>query len=499
MSSSSDDEYNNCPICLSSVFGPAGGGCDDSDDENVGNNNSSSSSRNDQNDICATVPCGHLYHQKCFQSWQDSQKQWSGRGGCGKVKCPTCNVRTTSCIKLFVSLEGLKTRGTNDDDDVSLSSEENESVVGDEDDEKDDDDSADRTRTTDSQVSSPLQRITRIAKGYKRKYQQGQVQFQSYREETKRWTEKLKDYESQVRTLRMESDRKDQQIEEMEKGMDAVFLKQEENERLLERVSLDGQKKDRLIAHYKNQNTLLQKENAGIHAQYQKKLEDAQAKPEFQQVLEDHPKVLNENRRLKEELNKLATQIRHYNNDSNRMVRPLNAAVAAGNGSGSRNQRVNSTKEITKALKQLDAKVRNVVREGSGDGTVPLRAVESHHGNTSSSNNNHRKQHPPALSSVVVDCGRYSAMASRMIPISKGTNLAAMQNAAFAKAMLSASSSSSSSSSKGGSNNNYKRRSSSSGSRQPPLGAVAMTSLNIASQHKKRHKTNPTFRRGIFD
>ena len=62
---------NACPICQDSLHGELSVGC--------------------------TVPCGHLFHRHCFETWQIHSR--SGR------KCPCCNIKMTGFIdKIHISL-----------------------------------------------------------------------------------------------------------------------------------------------------------------------------------------------------------------------------------------------------------------------------------------------------------------------------------------------------------------------------------------------------------
>jgi hypothetical protein len=633
MSPSSGDQNNNCPICLSSVFGPAAG-----EDPDTGHEHSPSNSN--KNDICATVPCGHLYHHTCFSLWQSSQQHHARGGRGGGVKCPTCNIRTTSCVKLFLSLEGLTRPGNEDEDDISLSSAEQPLAENDNEEERDggdergggeeeaDPDDADRdnddydsddndfeagrqmmtrktggngrkrsgddrpptrthsrlpphsqwmksdesatpgtefsttsdvvdltlspasrqeqqqqhragvgvssqrssTSTTEitalsesttatslwssssvdgatplSSLPGTIQRLTRIAKGYKRKFLQRNAECQRHSEEKKRLADQVRDYETNVGHLRAENDQKDQEMEEMERCVENAYLKEQAALRELRELRRNIQEHDCEVTRLERLNAALEKDNAGLHAHYQRKLEHALAKPELQQVLVEHPKVVEENRRLKEQIQKLSIQA--LRRDSTMRVLG-DTTIDAVSGSSSSSSKRGTTKEMTKALRQMDAQVRN------DRGSLPLLSVEVCHGvpldRTSSNRSNKKKPPPPGLSSslahlqsttkekpFVVDWARYSAMASRMIPATTSAltakgNIMASQNASFAKAMLF--SSSSSASSTGG--NSTKRASNSSSQR--PAGTAAMTSSSIASQ-KKRPKTDSASRRGIFD
>jgi hypothetical protein len=119
----------SCPICLEDIFQPPPA------TDGIGNAN------NNNHNIGATVPCGHLYHYGCFDAWRASSH---GRA----IKCPTCNIKTTDFTRLFLditSINGLVCQRANSgEDDISLSSIEDD----DGDDDDDDDDENDESGST---------------------------------------------------------------------------------------------------------------------------------------------------------------------------------------------------------------------------------------------------------------------------------------------------------------------------------------------------------------
>ena len=117
----------SCPICLEDIFQPPPA------TDGIGNAN------NNNHNIGATVPCGHLYHYGCFDAWRASSH---GRA----IKCPTCNIKTTDFTRLFLditSINGLVCQRANSgEDDISLSS------IEDDDDDGDDGDDNDESGST---------------------------------------------------------------------------------------------------------------------------------------------------------------------------------------------------------------------------------------------------------------------------------------------------------------------------------------------------------------
>ena len=121
----------SCPICLEDIFQPPPA------TDGIGNAN------NNNHNIGATVPCGHLYHYGCFDAWRASSH---GRA----IKCPTCNIKTTDFTRLFLditSINGLVCQRANSgEDDISLSS------IEDDDDDDNDDENDESGSTAEVEV-----------------------------------------------------------------------------------------------------------------------------------------------------------------------------------------------------------------------------------------------------------------------------------------------------------------------------------------------------------
>jgi len=66
------EDDNKCPICLEDLLY----GC---------------------SEIGAVAPCGHVFHQTCFDSWAGVAKK-------AKVECPTCKFKCREFVRLYLSL-----------------------------------------------------------------------------------------------------------------------------------------------------------------------------------------------------------------------------------------------------------------------------------------------------------------------------------------------------------------------------------------------------------
>jgi hypothetical protein len=55
-------------------------------------------------DIGATVPCGHCFHWDCYQKWKDYQE----RKGGSNISCPTCRECSTGFMRIYITPETKK-------------------------------------------------------------------------------------------------------------------------------------------------------------------------------------------------------------------------------------------------------------------------------------------------------------------------------------------------------------------------------------------------------
>jgi len=117
-------ENNSCVICLESLC---------SADVPIG----------------ATVPCGHCFHQECFEGWKKSKLGSASYHGRGSIKCPMCNKQTTDFCRIYLDLSAID----GDDDGNSLTSVE-ESVHGKDDEEEETDDDKEQQDAPDDDVAN---------------------------------------------------------------------------------------------------------------------------------------------------------------------------------------------------------------------------------------------------------------------------------------------------------------------------------------------------------
>lgn len=78
--------------------------------------------------ICATVPCGHLFHAECFQKWQSCKKNTTSTRQSQHCNCPICNREISDFVRLYLTCEEVNPTNydagrnsiSSDDDDLEL-------------------------------------------------------------------------------------------------------------------------------------------------------------------------------------------------------------------------------------------------------------------------------------------------------------------------------------------------------------------------------------------
>lgn len=435
MSSSSED--HNCPICLEPVFQPVSSVTDANGDP-IGSNN--------KFNIGATVPCGHLYHYDCFGSWQASKSY-----GC--VKCPTCNVKTENFVRLYLdvgSLAGMQCQLA-EEDDISISSidddkpddddrnEDGETEVAKEnhpqkDDGGENDDVVDLTESPvrresqslklsktntidgddDPQRQSQLKRFVRIAKKFKRQYLQKSAQYKEQYTEKRKLSDRVRHAEGELSSIQegmseLERDRELTELKLNESRLDLMRIKNE-RDTLKSRFSTVAVEKSRAESRLKE-----------CHSHYVKELEVARTKSmsEVQEVLEEHPKVVEENRILKQKLQKLNRSLSridtgslHQSNskDINRALRQMDQQLR------SRQKTVPPTPTIRSGSSQSEMGLENRNQTGRAETNLDFARTNPRPiGSNSSTSSSHAR----GSASIKVNSGQYSSLASRMMKASQ--------------------------------------------------------------------------------
>lgn len=374
---------------------------------------------------------------RCFDSKR--QVTFSYPFFCPLLKL-ACSVKTQNFVRLYLdvgSLTGVQCQIA-DKDDISLSSiEENDDDEDrnqddskeskEQDSTKDDDDendgvvdltssppkpvpectqsrksSAINNSSDDSQEQSQLQRLTRIAKKFKKQYLQKSAQYKEQYAEKRKLSDRIRQAESDLSNIREDFGEAERDRELLELKMNESQLQlmriQQERESLHSRCSTMAQEKSRAETKLRE-----------CYVRYERELEMARAKSmsEVQEIMEEHPKVVEENRALRQKLQKL-----------NRSLSRGSSTSSIDTSSRSHSK----TKDIHKALRQMDQLTRS--REST---RPPSKPIES--GN--SRNSQAKKRQPSkfdlsqfasknrASNSLKVNSGQYSSLASRMMKASQ--------------------------------------------------------------------------------
>ena len=257
--------------------------------------------------IGTTVPCGHCFHEKCFQGWERS------RSSSSCVKCPSCNRDHVQFIKVYIDFENIKTV-TLDADDVSTSSSSDESQGS----------RNDKSATcgkplpevvdlvSEPALSAPAvnNRHDQLVK-YKRKYKCLKRRIQQLEKKTK----KLGDQRRQWIDEKEQLEQKCSEFEEEVIDLNGLRLKDTlELERLrFKEIQLEKQctlTKTRLQACEKlaEEATSELKAIKEIHAAEIEKVQ-LSSMSEVRRMASDYPKVLLENRSLKEKIQRLESSV----------------------------------------------------------------------------------------------------------------------------------------------------------------------------------------------
>jgi hypothetical protein len=305
------DDNNNCVICLESLCSA-------------------------EIPIGATVPCGHCFHVECFAGWKHSKRGQSQRES---LKCPMCNNQTTSFCRIYLDLGAVE----DPDDGCSLSSvesadmgeEEDEEVKEKEDsaesEEKDDNDEAPPENDTvdviciDDDDDDDEQDTSAGSSGGKGK-SDGSSNDNKYRKMAKKLKSRVKMLESErqrlgesQKTLSDQYGKLKEQIEDAASNVIEIRTSMATLERQVESLRLEitriRRERDAATSELfqaKSKALKLEAQMVEFKKQYAVAIERAHANSmaEVQTILNQHPKLTESNRRLKEELLRKEERIR---------------------------------------------------------------------------------------------------------------------------------------------------------------------------------------------
>lgn len=307
-----DDNTNACVICLESLC---------SADVPIG----------------VTVPCGHCFHVECFAGWKRSRR------GQSSIKCPMCNNHTTEFCRIFLDLGAID----DDDDGCSLSSvesdrEDEESDTEDQEEEDSaesdtvdvisiDDDDDDVHVAKSKKKTAPVINIisdkdkTESEQKYRKMAKKLKIRVKMLESERQRLAQTQKCVLEQFEKLKREVQATEGSVETIRIAM-GTLERQVESLRLdITRIrrERDEAKFELKAAKSKAQNA--ETSMAELKKQYSRDIERAHANSmtEVQTILNQHPKLTEANRRLREEL--LRKEDRIFQLESR--LRPLHGMV----------------------------------------------------------------------------------------------------------------------------------------------------------------------------
>ena len=284
--------------------------------------------------VCATVPCGHVFHLSCFQEWERSQRR---KGSC---KCPICNTLSTSSVRLFVQFS----RDDDHDDGASLSSH----SQGDMTEEQEASTLLQKSPSLDNK-SDPMRRK---AKRLKKHVQALEIQRTELLEKEK--TYMAQHNKVQVRIQELESEM--QQVKDLWKAAQRS-LDHSNHELQRERIQRTrAHEALTLVEQHASQN---EQELRTIQVNHSKQLQEAQLQSmvEVREVLQQHRELVEGNNRLKKRLNKITHQ---YEKEKNHQKDNIHCCLEAELEIGQLNN-VKKSKEA--ATLWAAAKRSNMVKE----------------------------------------------------------------------------------------------------------------------------------------
>jgi len=274
----------------------------------------------------------------------------------------------------------------------------------------------------DPQRQSQLRRFARIAKKFKRQYLQKSSQYKEQYTEKRRLSDRVRHVEGELTSIQkemseLEQDRRLTELKLNESRLNLIRI-QQERDIITSRYSTMAKEKSKAETRFQE-----------CHSHYKKELETARAKSmsEVQEILKEHPKVVEENRVLKQRLQKLNRSLSRGSSSNN-----ISCSSEISNGC--------QFKDINKALRQMDQQIRSrqntatsitaTKRNGSslaGNGSENRKNEAGTQANLDSSqyrkrisgSSNISSSHSRGSVTLKVNSGQYSSLASRMMKASQ--------------------------------------------------------------------------------
>ena len=331
-----------------------------------------------------------------------------------------------------------------EDDDISLSSVEESKCDEDEDENEncqedktpeeaqsvcdDDNDLVDLTKSPQPLKTQPsstddkdIQRLSRIAKKFKKQYLQKSAQYKEQYSEKRKLSDKIRKSDGELKEMKEEITNLEEHRDFLQVTLNHQRLELERN---IDRAESYKMRYEQVEAAQKR----AEKQLDHCHAFYKQELEDARTKSmcEMREIMEEHPKVVKENTVLKQTLQKL----QHQNLQLEKLQRSLsrrnsNSSSSSSNNNMDANKKIPSkAKDIQKALRQMDEATRFPPKSaptirGPAKAAKPLlnpfERIQSSTPKAKTTQAGNNRSNRPAT----VDTGNYSGFASRMMKASQ--------------------------------------------------------------------------------
>jgi len=297
-----------------------------------------------------------------------------------------------------------------------------------------------------------IQRLSRIAKKFKRQFLQKNAQYKKEYNEKRKLSGRVRQVEEQL--LEMEG-----VMNELERNRGTTELMLNESRLSLHRTTRELDILKSKHSMIENEKTKMDVKLKACRLDYEKELEKARAKSmsEVQQILEEHPKVVEQNRILRQKLQKL----NGYSNCSKK------------------------SKDISRALREMDQQIRCHNKAASIHAMSKKKSTNRNQTGKQSKNLIKNNQPGKRPSTIKVNSGVYSSLASRL-PLAMTQKVKKPSHNAIVRDMLS-----SSTSQDCNEISDSKKRSSTA-----PFRNVSATSLNLSQN--KRMKSSIAARHSFF-
>lgn len=257
----------------------------------------------------AATPCGHVCHVDCFKEWAASRR---GQG-MSRVKCPSCNNTTTGFLRIFIDLNAAAAGQDLEADDHSLSSDEEDTLSC-------------STATGEDEnviviVDCPVIQRKQRNKGDKlAKYRK---MAKAFKTRVNMLEEMRQELSKEKRTLLDKLEIKQKAVHEAEEQLETLELEWNDQQRSIETLKLQTvQQKRQLeecnkkIGEHEQQTETLKRKLQEIEKQFERR--SARQLKEVQRVLVKQPKIVNENRLLRDQIRSLELKLETFHHGCSR-------------------------------------------------------------------------------------------------------------------------------------------------------------------------------------